>query len=186
MRITGGKARGIQLKCPLNNIRPAADKIRESIFSSLGPSIKSSNCIDLFAGTGSYGLEALSRGALYCSFYEKNSIDHLSHNIKSVAKSAKLKNSCFNLLKIDLLKSTITKPKPKIDFIFLDPPYELLDRESSFLLDDLAYKLADLSTTLILESPSGYSLKTKNWLVEKKYKSNSKGKPSITKLIPIF
>jgi 16S rRNA (guanine966-N2)-methyltransferase len=64
MRITGGKAKSISLMCPKGDlVRPATDRMRESVFSSLGPSIVGSEFIDLFAGTGSYGLESLSRGA---------------------------------------------------------------------------------------------------------------------------
>ena len=75
MRITGGKARGIRLKTPPRKnaqTRPATDRLRESLFSSLGDQIIGSHCLDLFAGTGSYGLEALSRGALFCGFIESD------------------------------------------------------------------------------------------------------------------
>ena len=62
MRITGGKARGISLKAPKDQkTRPATDRMRESLFSSLTTSIIDASCVDLFAGTGSYGFEALSR-----------------------------------------------------------------------------------------------------------------------------
>ena len=79
MRITGGRAGGIPLKAPKgNHTRPATDRLRESVFSSLGASIEGCKVADLFAGTGSYGLEALSRGAASSTFFES---DHAALNL---------------------------------------------------------------------------------------------------------
>ena len=73
MRISGGKARGIPLRaCKAPELRPATEANRERLFSSLGQAVINARILDLFAGTGSYGLEALSRGAVEASFVEKN------------------------------------------------------------------------------------------------------------------
>ena len=74
MRITGGAARGIPLRAPKGSqTRPATDRMREAIFSRLGHRVSQARVADLYAGTGSYGLEALSRGATQVHFFEKKS-----------------------------------------------------------------------------------------------------------------
>ena len=72
MRLTGGRARGIPLKAPDEGTRPATDQLREAVFSSLAARIPGARVLDLFAGSGSYGLEAWSRGADRVVFIEKN------------------------------------------------------------------------------------------------------------------
>ena len=72
MRITGGLARGIALDVPKKGeVRPATDFVRERIFGRLATAIQNTNVLDCFAGTGAYGLEALSRGAQHVCFVEK-------------------------------------------------------------------------------------------------------------------
>ena len=71
MRITSGLARGILLDVPRTDaVRPATDAARQAIFSSLGSAVEGASVLDLFAGTGSYGLEAASRGAAAATFAE--------------------------------------------------------------------------------------------------------------------
>ena len=73
MRITGGLARGIPLILPKGDaVRPATDALRQAVFSSLAALVPGATCLDLFAGTGSYGLEALSRGASTCIFVDEH------------------------------------------------------------------------------------------------------------------
>ena len=73
MRISGGVARGIPLVVPKGDaVRPATDGMRQAVFSSLGARVPGAHFLDLFAGSGSYGLEALSRGAAGGIFVEKN------------------------------------------------------------------------------------------------------------------
>ena len=72
MRISGGKARSNPLRASkTSNLRPATEANRERVFSSIGPEVQNKRVLDLFAGTGSYGLEALSRGASTATFVEK-------------------------------------------------------------------------------------------------------------------
>ena len=70
MRITGGKARGIQLSVPKEGVRPATDFIRERIFNRLGDAVRGARILDCFAGTGAYGLECVSRGCQFAYFFE--------------------------------------------------------------------------------------------------------------------
>ncbi len=73
LRIIGGKARGRRIRSvPGSTTRPITDKVREALFNIIGPDIQGSSFLDLFAGTGSVGIEALSRGAEYVSFVERN------------------------------------------------------------------------------------------------------------------
>lgn len=90
MRITGGAARGIPLKAPAGDaVRPATDAMRQAVFSSLGGVVVNAYFLDLFAGTGGYGLEALSRGAAGGVFIERNAkaAACLRANLTAVRKS---------------------------------------------------------------------------------------------------
>ena len=86
MRITGGQTKG-RLLAPLKDIqiRPSSDKVRESIFNIIGQDITDQKVLDLFAGTGSLGIEALSRGAIGALF-----IDNSPQCIKLIEKNLKL------------------------------------------------------------------------------------------------
>ena len=72
MRIIGGKARGRRLQVPKSGVRPTPDRVREALCSMLGPEIPDANILDLFAGSGAFGLECLSRGAQAVTLVEKN------------------------------------------------------------------------------------------------------------------
>ena len=72
MRIVGGISKGIPLRVPDNGVRPTSDRVREALFSILGELVLDASCIDLFAGSGSLGIEALSRGAKSCVFVDRS------------------------------------------------------------------------------------------------------------------
>lgn len=125
MRIIGGKYRGRKLNSPADkNIRPTSDRLRESIFNILGhfssAGLTGARILDVFAGSGAMGLEALSRGAAHASFFDNS------------AKSLKLIKSNIAVLAVGE-KTTIRSVTAPIfpiaiqpyDVIFLDPPYNL-------------------------------------------------------------
>ena len=90
MRISGGAARGITLVVPKGDaVRPATDGMRQAAFSSLGALVTGAQFLDLFAGSGAYGLEALSRGAAGGVFVEKNAkaAACVRQNLAAVCKS---------------------------------------------------------------------------------------------------
>jgi len=127
MRIISGKAKGVQLSA-LNSkrTRPILDRAKESLFSILGDSVLDSVVLDLFAGTGSLGIEALSRGANRCLFVENstNAIKVIKKNLRDanlLKRTVVLKINVFRLL--DFIKNKDIK----FDLILVAPPYKLLD-----------------------------------------------------------
>ncbi|MDZ4816094.1 MAG: 16S rRNA (guanine(966)-N(2))-methyltransferase RsmD [Verrucomicrobiota bacterium] len=122
MRIISGSAGGIQLFTPKSNaVRPAADRTRQAIFSALGELIPEATVLDLFAGTGSIGLEALSRGARQCVFVEKNkpSLALLQKNLDHT------KVAGGEILAMDAIGALdrFVHLKREFDLIFADPPF---------------------------------------------------------------
>ena len=119
MRIIAGKYRGRVLAgFKGKDIRPTADRVKESLFNILAPEIHGANLLDLFCGSGSVGLEALSRGADYVVFNDasRESLAVLQKNLDLLRVKAKVYNMDFRAL---LESIDIT-----FDIIFLDPPYK--------------------------------------------------------------
>ena len=133
MRVIAGKFRSRLLKGPgMMRVRPTSDRLRETLFNVLGPSIADSYFVDLFAGTGAVGIEAISRGARDVFFVE------------SYAKAAKLIRDNLASLEIqtdaEVIEADAVRGLEKLasrrllaDFIFLDPPYEKADEYSNVL-----------------------------------------------------
>ncbi len=119
MRIIGGKYRGRVLTAfKGKDIRPTSDRVKESLFNILAPEIYGANVLDLFCGSGSVGLEALSRGADYVVFNDvsKDSLAVLEKNLALLRANAKIYNLDYREL---LSKLDIT-----FDIIYIDPPYK--------------------------------------------------------------
>jgi len=120
MRVITGSARGRKLMTMSgNDVRPTTDKVKESIFSIIQFQIPGSVVLDLFAGSGQLGIEALSRGASKAYFVDKSkaSINVITENITLTEFEEKSKIVYMD--SIDFLKST----SEKFDIAFLDPPY---------------------------------------------------------------
>jgi len=124
MRITGGKAKGRHLASVKGrSIRPTSDRVREAIFDLIGQHWEGKRILDLFAGTGSLGLEALSRGASDALFvdYSPYALKVLKKNIERCGFS-----SCSKIIRRDLRKTLPGKHlfgKDFFDLLFMDPPY---------------------------------------------------------------
>jgi 16S rRNA (guanine966-N2)-methyltransferase len=124
MRITGGRLRGRILLAPKSRrIRPTADRVREAIFNILGQDLTGYQVLDLFSGTGSLGLEALSRGAAYAVFIDclDESIDLINRNIARCGHQ-----DASRILARDLTRGIPwghVALKNRFDLVFLDPPY---------------------------------------------------------------
>ena len=121
IRIIGGDWRGRRLPVPnIEGLRPTGDRIRETLFNWLMADVAGAHCLDLFAGTGALGLEALSRGAATVTFVEKHpqATKVLSANLNNLqATNGKLVNQDACRWLDDAV------PKPPYDIIFLDPPF---------------------------------------------------------------
>ncbi|MGB0372921.1 MAG: RsmD family RNA methyltransferase [Opitutales bacterium] len=138
MRITGGKARSIPIQTPKGSAtRPATDQMRERVFSSLGEALVGARCLDLFAGTGAYGLEALSRGAAEVTFVEKHrgTAEIIRKNIGAVLKAMDERPDT-QVLAQDVLSLKI--PEDAFDLIFIDPPYPILSNIAPDVLEKTA------------------------------------------------
>jgi len=133
LRIISGIARGRKLFTPPqkdNSIRPTADRAREGLFNILARRVESSQVLDLFAGTGALGLEALSRGAKTAIFVDNShlSLDIITKNISLFPIENQQTNQFIvikdNLQRPNFLKKLPVDISPQFDIIFADPPYE--------------------------------------------------------------
>ena len=123
MRIAGGEFGGRTLVVPKSDaIRPTQDRVREALFSILQCEIPGAAFLDLFAGTGSVGLEAISRGAASATFVEMNAkhLESLRRNIDAMAKSARV-----DIVRADAYRYIASYSGPGYDIAFADPPYAL-------------------------------------------------------------
>lgn len=119
LRIIGGEWRSRRLSFPnVPGLRPTPDRMRETLFNWLQGHIAGSRCLDLFAGSGALGLEALSRGAAEVVFVEKHpaAVKTLRHNLELLGATQ------AQLVHNDALRYVNTASEP-FDFIFLDPPF---------------------------------------------------------------
>ena len=120
VRITSGEWKNRNLEVPdIDGLRPTSERVRETLFNWLMPSIHKSVCLDLFAGSGSLGFEALSRGARHCTFVEKSKLAF--RQIKTTRTSLNAMNSeAHNCDAIDFLSSVHNH---NFNLVFLDPPF---------------------------------------------------------------
>jgi 16S rRNA (guanine966-N2)-methyltransferase len=124
MRVIGGIHRGRKLRAPDGRgTRPMLARVREAIFNRLAPWVEGGRVLDLFAGTGSLGIEALSRGASHARFVERGEPARrvLNENLSSFDL-----DSASEVLGCDALAASASDPGPW-DIVFFDPPYPLLD-----------------------------------------------------------
>ena len=118
MRVIAGEARGLHLSAPSPAIRPTMDRVREAIFSSLGDAVPGARVLDLFAGSGAIGIEALSRGAISAVFVDIN--PRCAACVRENLRHARLEAS---VQVMDALKFLELYAEGGYDLIFADPPY---------------------------------------------------------------
>ena len=170
MRISGGKARGILLDVPQDQefLRTATDYLREAVFSHIAREIENKTVLDLFAGVGTYGLEAVSRGAVCSVFIEKNRTAALAihENIKRVERSMK---RTFNskVITQDVFEFDIGDSQ--FDFIFIDPPYNMLETKANEIITKVLPALSNTTVArIILEVPASFDFEPNELLFEVK------------------
>jgi len=124
MRIIGGEHRGRRIKMPGGaDVRPTQDRVREAIFNVIAEKVPKSNVLDLYAGSGAFGIEALSRGALSAVFVDVDiaCVRAISDNLAIFGKRKKM----AQVLKMEAIRaiSRFQKEGRKFELVFLDPPY---------------------------------------------------------------
>lgn len=124
MRIITGDFKGRRLEMPENNnIRPTTEKVKEAIFSIIAGNLEDAVCVDLFAGTGNLGLEALSRGAEKCYFGD-NSRESLAIIKRNIEMCRAEEWSVVIPGDFEKILTRLGEKEEKIDIFFLDPPYK--------------------------------------------------------------
>ena len=150
MRVIAGTARRLTLVTPKGmETRPTSDKIKETLFNILAPDLYDVNFLDLFAGSGAIGIEALSRGAASCTFIEKDkaAVSCIRKNLETTHFT-----DVATVLPYDVMTSLYNlTPGGKYDIVFMDPPYKLgAERKVLQILSQL--DIIDSDTKLIIES----------------------------------
>ena len=171
MRISGGGARGITLAVPKGDaVRPATDGMRQAVFSSLAAYIPGARFLDLFAGSGAYGLEAYSRGAAGGTFVERNAraAECLRRNIAAVSRSLKQAGDEVTAVEADALSLPVGIGGLP-DLIFVDPPYDIIPEVAPLLFAKWSDALpADWGGGIVFEMPGEQSLEASGWTCRKR------------------
>lgn len=133
LRIIGGRWRGRKLGFPdLPGLRPTGDRLRETLFNWLSPVIVDARCLDLFAGSGALGLEAVSRGAASATLVERSNeaCQSLRQHRQTLAAG-----DAIEIVQADALQWLQQTPPRPFDIVFLDPPFDspLLEASTTLL-----------------------------------------------------
>ncbi|MDD5747984.1 MAG: 16S rRNA (guanine(966)-N(2))-methyltransferase RsmD [Actinomycetota bacterium] len=137
MRVIAGKAKGTKLCAPEGMfVRPLLDRVKESIFSIIGESVEGEDILDLYAGSGSFGIEALSRGAAHVDFVERDerAISSLRMNLGRTHFESKARVVKANL------PAGLGRVRGPYDLIFVDPPFRI----GISLLDELFSRIEEM------------------------------------------
>lgn len=120
MRVIAGTAGGLRLSCPDGVARPMMDRVRGAVFSSLGEAVNDARAVDLFAGSGALGIEALSRGAASCTFVDnhRKSVAAIRANLAHAKLSGHVRQQ-------DVAAFIAAAPEGAFDLVFADPPFPL-------------------------------------------------------------
>jgi 16S rRNA (guanine966-N2)-methyltransferase len=147
MRVIAGSAGGIRLAVPKRGVRPTMDRVKAAIFSSLGDAVIGARVLDLFAGSGGLGIEALSRGASSAVFVEndRQSAEAIDANLAKTKLNGRVRHQdVFDFLRYAAGEATVpaagrlaqAPPQQQITekftILFADPPYEMTEAGGSF------------------------------------------------------
>ncbi len=165
MRIIAGKAGRIAIKVPSAVARPTTDFVRQAVFSILGERVENARVLDLFAGSGALGLEALSRGAASCTFVDEHrqAVNIIGENLKK----ARLDGG--HAVKADVA-GFLKRDAATYDLIFADPPYWKYHGDKDHVADLLksgllpprlapdGWLVVEISSHQKSHAPDGFSL----------------------------
>jgi 16S rRNA (guanine966-N2)-methyltransferase len=166
MRVIAGSAGGIRLAVPKRGVRPTMDRVKGAIFSSLGDAVVEARVLDLFAGSGALGIEALSRGASSVVFVEEDG--QSAEIIECNLAKTKLKGRIRQQDAFDFLGHA--SGSELFDIVFADPPYEKAEKGERFteklLANEELPQLMDADGILVLEKwPAEAVPQMKQWLL---------------------
>jgi 16S rRNA (guanine966-N2)-methyltransferase len=166
MRVIAGSAGGIRLAVPKRGVRPTMDRVKGAIFSSLGDAVVEARVLDLFAGSGALGIEALSRGASCVVFVEEDG--QSAEIIECNLAKTKLKGRIRQQDAFDFLGHA--SGSELFDIVFADPPYEKTEKGERFteklLANEELPQLMDADGILVLEKwPAEAVPQMKQWLL---------------------
>lgn len=175
MRVIAGSAKSMPLKTIQGmDTRPTSDRIKETLFNMIQPYLCGCRFLDLFAGSGGIGIEALSRGADFCTFIEKNK--RASAVIEENLRFTRLKDKA-QVYCCDVFRGLVSMEQEEpFDCIFMDPPYDKeLEKQVLQVLQDASYVTsetliiveASLETSFDYLEEYGFSI-----VKEKRYKTN--------------
>ncbi len=156
MRIIAGKAKGLAIKVPQGEVRPTQDRVREALFNILGPLVEGARLLDLYCGSGSVGIEALSRGAASARMVDAAhaSCAMAKQNLgrSKLAGGTVVQSDCLAFVKRDF---------GQYDLIFADPPYCKAIGDRDMIAELMTDRLADLLAPggyFIAEAQLGYGV----------------------------
>lgn len=157
MRITGGKLKGRIIKCPDGVIRPAMDRMRESVFAIIGD-LTGKSWLDLFSGSGTIAIEAASRGATDIELCEKDKIkvNTVLENVSITEKELDTKIKC-HFMPVEYF---VKRCKRQFDFIFFDPPFPYKFHEQLILETDKK-NLLNKDGTILVHRPEEHFIPDK-------------------------
>lgn len=167
VRIIGGQWRGRKLHfSDIPDLRPTPDRVRETVFNWLQPVIVGARCLDVFAGSGALGLEALSRGAEHCLFIDKHSqcITDIQHNLTLLKTEA---GETMTGDSLQILQHLHESPEDKqFNIVFVDPPYSMncalqccqLLAEYQWIADNAEIYVESASAINEKQLPAGWKL----------------------------
>lgn len=157
LRIIGGQFRGKKIKHPETEaVRPTKDRIREAVFNMIAGYVPGAKVLDLFAGSGAFGLESLSRGAERAVFVEQDSLcsSVLEGNIESLRvgdKTSIIREDTFKAIEL------LDKDKEGFDLVFSDPPYNMGMAKKTLIMIN-HYDILNPSGLLIIEHHEAESI----------------------------
>jgi 16S rRNA (guanine966-N2)-methyltransferase len=162
MRVISGSAGGIPLRIPSHDVRPTMEMVRGAIFSALGERVIDARVLDLFSGSGAFGIEALSRGAAAATFVDDHpkAIAAIKANLeKTHLEAAVIRSDVFRFLE---------RTDQTFDLIFADPPYSKrpndLDLAAKLIASSVLKNHLMADGLLVLEKTSGdLSLEVHGW-----------------------
>lgn len=178
MRVIAGKLKGRTLaSVPGNSTRPTTDKVKESIFNMIGPYFSGGICLDLYAGTGALGIEAISRGMEKGIFIDQDrrAIQTILTNLQNLNIA-----SFAEVYKNDAEKAIahLSKRGLKFDLVFLDPPYAK-EKNAEIIAGLLEQNLLNDNAVIVVEHDRSHTLDISFSKIEK-WKENRYGDTAIT------